>query len=239
MGVATMFKIVGVSAYIVFKLKKREYADALYWLILVVLLFYGIDLLSFRKLSLFSIGFYVPRYYSVSFTIFKKLGSLVVMLAKMVYRYWFDVCERLPTIIGRWRRSRELWHPVEALSEPDEYAALCDRCRRWTSNSNLIMGSLNYLSRTVEFHPCDSLAAMGQSIQDAGKSCHLCSQMWYSIDHRLRQDVEKRESYCSDVKVQIKVWEERPFSNWTFAQLIGGNKVIGAPNTPRRKSSNA
>ena len=218
-----------VALYVLQSIRNGEFLHALHHFFLLVLLIYGIDWFPLWGVNLYSVTLVIP--------------ALIVYVAwiavRMVYRFWPDVYEFLPSTFGRWRRSREQWCPVTKISEPGAYAALCERCRRWTANSNLIMGSTVFLTRTEEFHEYfDSFDDLYRCVHRTKNSCHLCSQLWYSIDRELRQDVRKGESYYTTGVLKVRVWEDRPFSDWTFAQLIRGGRSIGARLLIHRKESN-
>ncbi|KAI0426823.1 heterokaryon incompatibility protein-domain-containing protein [Xylaria sp. FL1042] len=139
-----------------------------------------------------------------------------------------------------------------------DHSYLCERCDRITRKSNLIMGSSSYFTKLVEWHSywskkelCsrfeDGISINQSNITSCGsnaKHCGLCSLIWHSMSLKRRENVVASMNISDGVvkppisdlplptntndELRVKVWEERPLSPHTYAQLYWGEVAIGA-----------
>lgn len=148
---------------------------------------------------------------------------------------------------GKWKISSPKWYPETS-------GGLCPRCRKITTGSKLILGSNAFLTRLVERH--EFWGSMEKLWRSARQSqCHMCHLFWYSISEQRRKEfvwlsvysagrIQNRSSasnaaslvFKNSARVQkntaaglsVKIWEERPLSSYTYAQLFYGDMAIGA-----------
>ncbi|KAL7628332.1 hypothetical protein AAE478_002532 [Parahypoxylon ruwenzoriense] len=122
-------------------------------------------------------------------------------------------------ISGYYKVSSPRWYP--AWERPDSAAKeLCETCKRLVSKSALIMGSRLPLVRLVEQHDTWDSFDDFQTFKDTkNPPCQMCHLLWNSVGELHRKK--------SALPVQVKVWEERPLSRYTFAQLHLDNTAIG------------
>ncbi|KAI0802136.1 heterokaryon incompatibility protein-domain-containing protein [Xylaria sp. FL0064] len=138
------------------------------------------------------------------------------------------------------------------------HSYLCEKCDQLTKGSNLIMGSSSYFTKLVEWHSYWSrkelCARFGvdTSINQPSitgsepdmKHCGLCSLIWHSMSLRRRDNIIASTEISNGVRnittsdlplptntgdeLRVKVWEERPLSPHTYAQLYWSDIAIGA-----------
>ena len=153
----------------------------------------------------------------------------------------------------KWRQSHLQWYPLSL--RPCDLATansvLCKLCDRLTNQSKLIMGSSKYLTRLEEWHDYGTLKDLEYSVSNKTQSCHLCHLFWFSISKTTRDKLatgpstsipddnwgseESTESaQPQDLALRVRVWEERPLSLYTYAELLTGNKPLSARVLIRR-----
>lgn len=158
----------------------------------------------------------------------------------------------------KWKKSNPQWQPLSSRNRDSlNQTALCERCDELTGNSKLIMGSSSYFTRLVEWHEFGSMVdfcskfkgypsvyALAETISSYTEpSCGLCCLLWYSISSGRQKDIigsiaasNNHPSVDSgvsrpenpDAGLRVKVWEERPLSLYTYAQLFWGDVAVGA-----------
>lgn len=124
-------------------------------------------------------------------------------------------------ISGYWKISSKKWYPVS--ERPDSTGALCGQCKHFTAKSKLILGSNYPLTRLIEMHKTwDSFEQLRDSALKVNQPCHFCNILWHSIGENRRQEIA-----AAEVRPMVKIWEERPLTRYTFAQLFEGDTAIG------------
>ncbi|KAI1342283.1 heterokaryon incompatibility protein-domain-containing protein [Xylariaceae sp. FL0016] len=157
-----------------------------------------------------------------------------------------------------WMLSKSQWYPVSLRNVSSQSVeGLCERCDELTRRSKLIMGSTQYLTPMTEWHGfwdraefCSmfgtrqSPSASNLEIDETiGTSCGLCYLLWFSMsvqrrremnasnlgsDHPNFTDLTLPRPNALEDKLRVKIWEERPTSLYSYAQLHWGNLAIGA-----------
>lgn len=142
----------------------------------------------------------------------------------------------------KWRLSHPQWYPIRLRPRDSaiEGTRLCPRCETVTSESKLIMGTTSWVTRLEEWHSYGTLGDLRSSVSGGASSCHLCHIFWYSIgkDRRIgllekfTQETSPRpgsEVPSGDMPgLRIRIWEERPLTLYTYAQLFMGDRTLGA-----------
>lgn len=161
------------------------------------------------------------------------LWTIYVLVASPFLRLFFNNAWIFPekyvfpyNMISRhWKISSPKWYA--ASERPDSAGALCMKCKQFTASSGLIIGSKYPLVRLVEWHKLwESIEALRHSAVDV--ECQLCNLLWHSIGEERQH--ETGASPTSDkvaIPLAVKIWEQRPFSMYTFAQLFQGKSAIG------------
>ena len=91
-------------------------------------------------------------------------------------------------ISGYWKISSPWRYPTN--DRADSMRALCAKCKRFTTKSNLNLGSNYPLVRLVEWHKFwDSFEELQHSVLKVGSPCHLCSLLWHSISENRRKEI--------------------------------------------------
>ena len=156
-----------------------------------------------------------------------------------------------------WRSSKPRWIPLNS-RQPDSlnHATLCEQCT-FVDNSGLILGSESYFVRMVEWHDFGTRKNFVNKFEDKGRSsdttvvtsnspnntCQFCTLLWHSLTPRRQAALNRsirtpspEQPTPSDLlepedrtaELRVKVWEERPLSRFTYAQLHWGETAIGA-----------
>jgi hypothetical protein len=167
-----------------------------------------------------------PDKSAIRFILWNVYVMLALPLARLLFTFVWAYPEKylfpFNLISGHWKISSGRWYP--ASDRPDSTGNLCQKCKRLTARSSLILGSYYPLSRLVEWHKSwDSFEKLRQSALDVDPPCHLCNILWSSI---ISED-RRQEVVSSEGRPRIKIWEERPRTRYTFAQLFEGNVAIG------------
>lgn len=135
---------------------------------------------------------------------------------------------------------------------------LCSTCAEIVSRSGLLVGSSRLLTPMTEWYDLyASLERLERSLTRPCDPCHLCTLLWHSVsqqsrrvmlaeDRNLRDQLRQCLTQNSDspslpvsykklqashgqlMRLQVKVWEVRPISKYSYVQLFRGNKPVGA-----------
>ncbi|KAI0521308.1 heterokaryon incompatibility protein-domain-containing protein [Xylaria bambusicola] len=162
------------------------------------------------------------------------------------------------SLVRTWKLSSPVWHPLSARDPHlQDHPNLCNVCDQMTRKSALIMGSSLYLTKLAEWHPywsrtemCLAFACEAAhdqqnmaSHESSPKGCGFCSLIWHSMSLKRRKSIVeatlgKRADHSTspylplptdlNSGLKLKVWEERPLSLYTYAQLYWGDIAIGA-----------
>ncbi|KAI0412245.1 heterokaryon incompatibility protein-domain-containing protein [Xylaria grammica] len=157
-----------------------------------------------------------------------------------------------------WRMSSPVWYPLSSRDPVlQDYSTLCERCDQITKRSNLITGSSLYFTKLVEWHTYWSTKELCRIFGDDtsvnhpdaadgeldAERCGLCSLLWHSMSLSRREcviasTISREEASATSPhlslptnvydELKVKVWEERPLSSYTYAQLYWGEIAIGA-----------
>jgi hypothetical protein len=120
------------------------------------------------------------------------------------------------------------------------------------------MGSSSYLTRLVEWHDFWSRGEFTSQFKEDSVDqgtiyqasafpeppCHLCCLLWYSMSPRRQQALVASATpnennarlegldfsmpHDPNAELRVKVWQERPLSLYTYAQLFWGEVALGA-----------
>ncbi len=154
--------------------------------------------------------------------------------------------------------SSSVWYPLSSRDPTlQDHPTLCERCDRMTAKSGLIMGSSLYFTKLVEWHTYWSRKELCFAFREEdlsnqpninssefdAKRCGLCSLLWHSMSLKRRENIIAStigEGVASTIspdlslpinaneELRVKIWEERPLSLYTYAQLYWGEVAIGA-----------
>jgi len=150
---------------------------------------------------------------------------------------------------SRWRMSRRPWYPLRSRG-PDSLspALLCEQCHSLTTGSKLIMGSSSYFTPIMEWHKFSDrrnfwsrFATTDELPSDLHRPCHLCRILWSSMSSSRRQALDPGSDPTAtrqgrvlpahkhpNAGLRIKIWEERPLSPYTYAQLFWDAVAVGS-----------
>lgn len=134
------------------------------------------------------------------------------------------------------RPVKRLERPIDSDGKP---AHMCEKCRSFIYSSRLIMGSsLPIVWLTEEHKHYDTMKDLRKSARGNGSgsdnpfpSCFVCSLLRRSVSRRGRKAARlaaKRGNNKVSQPLCVKVWDERPLSLYTYAQLHVGKKAVGA-----------
>ncbi|KAI1780759.1 HET-domain-containing protein [Hypoxylon cercidicola] len=153
---------------------------------------------------------------------------------------------------GFLRVPKERWLPSKLYNK-----SICDHCKRFINNSRLIMGSpLPLVLLTNSYPHYDTVENLKTSAESGRNSssgpCPVCNLLFYSISGKNNNFTTKADDdtqltvlqkiggymcactkyliKCSTHKslLTVKVWEERPLTQYTYVQLHLGGKPLGA-----------
>jgi len=129
---------------------------------------------------------------------------------------------------------KRLEHPIDSNGEPFH---MCEKCRSFVYSSKLIMGpSLPVVWLTEVHMHYDRMEDLRKSARgsDSGSDnpspgCFVCSLMRRSVSKKGRKAAKLAAKWAKGLRpLCVKVWDERPLSLYTYAQLHVGKKAVGA-----------
>lgn len=218
------------------------------WVAIIIALGFGLHPEQSRtRFILWAASIFVLRFVLFFFYIFYYLGTAV-----REDMFPFNLFSH------KWKKSIPPWEPLSLRNRDSlNQSALCARCDELTRGSKLIMGSSSYFTRLVEWHDFGSRVDFCSKFKNSPSayspqegistfpetSCGLCCLLWYSMSPRRQKaivdsittneddrfiDSSLPRPLNPDEQLRVKVWEERPLSLYTYAQLFWGDVVIGA-----------
>ncbi|KAI0113929.1 heterokaryon incompatibility protein-domain-containing protein [Nemania sp. FL0031] len=135
------------------------------------------------------------------------------LLGQGVYASFYIYPERyLPAfklILKYFTFSSRYYHITEIEEHRDDF---CEDCLYFTKKSRLLLGSKIIFTPLVEWH--DVRPPTTQDLPD--RQCKLCPLIWHGV-----------EKQRGPIHWQVKVWQERPISRFTFAKLFKDGVPVG------------
>lgn len=173
----------------------------------------------------------------------------------ILFSLWGDPSEVFPFRFwsAQWRVRRARFSSPRTLAfvpddEPSGFDLLCTACTEIVSRSGLLVGSARLLTPMVEWHDhYASLDRLEYSVTRPSDVCHLCTLLWHSVSQRSRMVMLAEDRSLNDqprqyltqdsdspclpgqlMRLRVKIWEVRPISKYSYAQLFRGTKAVGA-----------